>query len=123
MGEYSANSHVSATRGSGGCKESFCEESPGNSQTYLARRVSAGLTKLSPFLLANVVLVAYNVIDAFLVGCKCSFRREIRLILSPPLPHSLKYFFNPQIRCFGDLKLSLTNEKLHFFVTKLQFDC
>ena len=31
VGEYSANSHVSATRGSGGRKESFCQDSPGNS--------------------------------------------------------------------------------------------
>ena len=93
------------------------------SQTYLPRRVSSGLTKLGPFLLANVVLFAYNVVDTILFGCKCPFGCQIRLKLSSLLPHSLKYFlFCPYIRCFRDIKFILTNEKkLCFIVTKINF--
>jgi len=92
------------------------------SQTYLPRMVSAGLTKLGPLLLANVILFAYSVVDTIFVGCKCPFGHQIRLKLSLALPHSLKYFlFCPYIRCFRDIKCSLTNEKLCFIVTKFKF--
>lgn len=90
--------------------------------TYLPRGVSAALTKLGPFLLANVVFFAYSVIDTVLVGCKCLFWRQIRLKLSPPFSHILKYFILcPNIRCFRDIKFSLTNNKLGFIVNKWNF--
>ena len=54
--------------------------------------LSAALTKLGPFLLANVILFAYSVIDIVLVGCKYPFRCQIILKLSSRLPHNLKYF-------------------------------
>ena len=80
------------------------------------------LTKLGPFLVVNAVLFAYSVIDTVLVGCKYPFGRQIRLKLSPLLSHSLKYFlFYPYIRCFKDIKFSLTNKKIGFIVTKFKF--
>jgi len=88
---------------------------------YLPWRVSMALTKLGPFRLANAVFFAYSVIDTILVNYKSPFWCQIRLKLSPPLPHSLKYFlFCPNIRCFRDIKFNLTNKKLGFIVTKLK---
>ena len=71
---------------------------------------------------ANAILFAYCVIDTVLIGCKCPFGHQIRLKLSPPLPLGLKYFlFCPYIRCFRDIKFSLTNKKLGLIVTKFKF--
>ena len=49
--------------------------------------------KIGPTSPSNVVLFAYNVVVTVLVGYKFPFGRQIKLKLSPPLPHSLKYFF------------------------------
>ena len=90
--------------------------------SYLLHRVSTALTKLGPFFLANAVHFAYSVIDTILFNCKCPFWRQIKLKLSPPLPHSVKYFlFCPYIRCFRDIKFSLTKSKLGFIITKFKY--
>ena len=70
-----------------------------------------GSDKIGSTFPSNVVLFTNSVIDTILVGCKCPFRHQIRLELSLPLPHGLKYFlFRPQIRCFRDIKFNLTNK-------------
>ena len=89
---------------------------------YLPRKVFAALTKLGSLFLTNVILFANSVIDTVLVGCKCPFRSQIRLKLSPPLPHSLKYFLCcPHIRCFRDIKFSMTNENYILLLLKYNF--
>ena len=90
-------------------------------KAYLPRGVSAGLTKLDPFLLANVVFFTDSVLHTVLVSCKCLFPRQIRFKLPPPLADSLKNFLLCHIvRSFRDFKFRLTNNKLGLIVSKLQ---
>ena len=78
--------------------------------------------KLSPLLLVNVILFANSVIDTVLAGYKCPFRLQIKLELSPPLPHNLKYFlFCPQIKCSRDIKFSLTNKNYILLLLNYNF--
>ena len=88
--------------------------------TYLLRGISAGLTKLGPFLLANVVFFTNSVVHTVLVDCKCLFPGQIGFKLPPPLTDSLKNFLLcPTVRSFRDFKFHLTNNKLGFIVSKL----
>ena len=90
--------------------------------TYLPRGISAGLTKLGPFLHANAVFFTDTVVHTVLVGCKCPFTGQIEFKLPPLLAHRLKNFLLcPTIRSFRDFKFCLTNNKLGFIISKLKF--